>query len=534
MPFLDTVTWLLDPLRNLWGSFLLSSRKMSGNRQLLVVPFPWSLQLEWASGSLGGWHQRMQHQSLGFPSLLHTRRSNHLFKQSTDHSPLMFLGRPKNWKGVPRYGMRNQERLECFMVVLASSMVGCVASTNQIMQTTQHTATVDITSNIESMSKRWWMQTCASFALVPLDQAGQMMPEHFTIAFSCARWIDSLPDRYFIIEDNAHSLSDSVLIPFSGARKHVPTNHTHDFHLNQFKMRCEMAFGLLPTKWQIFWCPVGIHLEHLSEICGAAARLHNFVIDNEGCFFPKDLRSTTDFEVWPMIINQPGVLQHNKGCLNTLLALVSKGIVVDDSRCKFIPGETVSHQLECPIGNLIRNQELDEQSETEEEMDGLWLTMQMDISIGNDWWLISNMNWTQWIELECIRVHPMNWTWMHSCARLQDIRNEHFSKKKKQLRGSHKRVSCLAWRKPLSLSSVLSSCCQTWTKMESSESTELLSLSSSPILGLGCTPVLIASSTQFRCFLNLRLTGPGVSFFLFLASLNNSMHLSSALSRALL
>ena len=67
----------------------------------------------------------------------------------------MFLGRPKNWKGVPRYERRNQERLECFMVVLASSMVGCVASTNQRMQTTQHTATVDITSNMESMSKRW-------------------------------------------------------------------------------------------------------------------------------------------------------------------------------------------------------------------------------------------------------------------------------------------------------------------------------------------------------------------------------------------
>ena len=38
---------------------------------------------------------------------------------------------------------------------------------------------------------------------------------------------------------------------------------------------------------------------------------------------------------------------------------------------KFLPGEILSHQLERPIDNLIRNQELNEQSATEEELDGL-------------------------------------------------------------------------------------------------------------------------------------------------------------------
>ena len=114
-----------------------------------------------------------------------------------------------------------------------------------------------------------------------------------------------------------------------------------------------------------------MHLEYLSDIIGAAARLHNFVIDNEGRSYARDLWSPTEFDVQPIDNNSPGVTQYNKGYLNTLPTLASRGIVVDDCRRKFLLGEIVSHQLERPIDNLIRNQELDEQSQTEEQMDGL-------------------------------------------------------------------------------------------------------------------------------------------------------------------
>ena len=115
-----------------------------------------------------------------------------------------------------------------------------------------------------------------------------------------------------------------------------------------------------------------MHLEHLSDICGAAARLHNFVIDNEGRSHSRDLWSPADFEVQPINSNnEQGVSQHNKGCLNTLPTLALRGVVVDDSRRKFLLGEMLSHQLERPLDNPIRNEELDEQSATEEETDGL-------------------------------------------------------------------------------------------------------------------------------------------------------------------
>ena len=134
-----------------------------------------------------------------------------------------------------------------------------------------------------------------------------------------------------------------------------------------------MAFGLLTTKWRIFRTPIGVHLECLSDVCGAAARLHNFVIDNEGRSCSRDLWLPTEFDVEPIDSNggAPGVTQHNKGYLNTLPTMASKGIVVDDTRRNFLLGEILSQQLERPIDNLIRNQELDEQSATEEEIDGL-------------------------------------------------------------------------------------------------------------------------------------------------------------------
>ena len=50
------------------------------------------------------------------------------------------------------------------------------------------------------------------------------------------------------------------------------------------------------------------------------------------------------------------------------ITLASRGVVVDDTRRNFLLGEILSHQLERPIDNLIRNQELDEQSAMEEEL----------------------------------------------------------------------------------------------------------------------------------------------------------------------
>ena len=86
-------------------------------------------------------------------------------------------------------------------------------------------------------------------------------------------WLKNLPEECFLVADNAHPLSNKVLIPFSRAAKHPTCNRSFNFHLSQLQMQVEeMAFGLLTTKWRIFWQNLDVqHVPHLQLICGAAA-----------------------------------------------------------------------------------------------------------------------------------------------------------------------------------------------------------------------------------------------------------------------
>ena len=61
-----------------------------------------------------------------------------------------------------------------------------------------------------------------------------------------------MPDDFFLVGDNAYPLSDKLLIPFSGATKHRTYCRTYNFYLSQLRIRIEMAFGRLSTKWRIF------------------------------------------------------------------------------------------------------------------------------------------------------------------------------------------------------------------------------------------------------------------------------------------
>ena len=93
----------------------------------------------------------------------------------------------------------------------------------------------------------------------------------------------------------------------------------------------------------------------VSLICNAAAKLHNFVIDNDNIRFSKEGDSTDDFGVDPINDNN----RWNKGHLNTLPTLPESGIIEKEDRRNKIVDEIVTMQLERPIENLIRNEELD-------------------------------------------------------------------------------------------------------------------------------------------------------------------------------
>ena len=105
-------------------------------------------------------------------------------------------------------------------------------------------------------------------------------------------------------------------------------------------------------------------------ICKAAACLHNFVIDNDDITFSTGAYSTVDFGVGKIVGSR--VSPNNKGYLNTLPTLDTRGIVEKDNRRKHILNDIITAQLLRPIDNIVRNNELDGDSEVEEGGDYKW------------------------------------------------------------------------------------------------------------------------------------------------------------------
>lgn len=91
-------------------------------------------------------------------------------------------------------------------------------------------------------------------------------------------WLDSLPDEYFISADNAYSLSRRILIPFSGAEASIDHNRTYNYYLSQLRIRIEMTFGLLTTKWRRLRMTLNCTSEKNAKIIRVCAKLHNYCI----------------------------------------------------------------------------------------------------------------------------------------------------------------------------------------------------------------------------------------------------------------
>ena len=65
-------------------------------------------------------------------------------------------------------------------------------------------------------------------------------------------WLDNLEDGFFCSGDNAYPLKNTMLIPYSGSQRFDEYRDVYNFYLSQMRIRIEMAFGRLTTKWRIF------------------------------------------------------------------------------------------------------------------------------------------------------------------------------------------------------------------------------------------------------------------------------------------
>ncbi|MFO0446206.1 MAG: transposase family protein [bacterium] len=92
-------------------------------------------------------------------------------------------------------------------------------------------------------------------------------------------WIENLPPMFFVAGDNAYVCSEHLLTPFCGNNRSIPENDAYNFYLSQLRIRVEMAFGLLKTKWRILRSPLEVPLADSGNVLLACCMLHYYCIN---------------------------------------------------------------------------------------------------------------------------------------------------------------------------------------------------------------------------------------------------------------
>jgi len=97
---------------------------------------------------------------------------------------------------------------------------------------------------------------------------------------SLSAWLESLPPGFFVASDCTYSITEHLVAPYSGPQRFSEWCDNFNFFLSQLRIRIEMAFGLLVTKWRILHTPINVKLTNLKKLLNAVCRLHNFCIEN--------------------------------------------------------------------------------------------------------------------------------------------------------------------------------------------------------------------------------------------------------------
>ena len=63
-----------------------------------------------------------------------------------------------------------------------------------------------------------------------------------------------------MIANNAYTLLEHLLIPYSGTNKKDESKDAYNFYISQLHIQIKQAFGLLVNKWQIFKKPLEVKL----------------------------------------------------------------------------------------------------------------------------------------------------------------------------------------------------------------------------------------------------------------------------------
>jgi hypothetical protein len=91
--------------------------------------------------------------------------------------------------------------------------------------------------------------------------------------------LNELPSGLYVAGDAAYILTEHLLVPFTGSCRLDLDKDSYNFYLSQLRIRIEMSFGLLTTKWRCLRKKLETTLVNSAKIIEACARMHNYVLD---------------------------------------------------------------------------------------------------------------------------------------------------------------------------------------------------------------------------------------------------------------
>lgn len=98
---------------------------------------------------------------------------------------------------------------------------------------------------------------------------------------------------YFLVGDEAFSLSNHILRPFAGNNL-TRNKRIFNYRLSRARRYIECTFGILANKWRIFHRPINVNIKLAVSIVKACCILHNFVRERHGVNFEQTLHAQHD------------------------------------------------------------------------------------------------------------------------------------------------------------------------------------------------------------------------------------------------
>ena len=93
--------------------------------------------------------------------------------------------------------------------------------------------------------------------------------------------IESLPEGYFVVGDNAYVNTNHMLVPYPGKLSFQSKEDTFNFYMSQLRVRIENAFALLVRRWGVLQKALQMPLRFQPTLIKAVCCLHNFCIDEK-------------------------------------------------------------------------------------------------------------------------------------------------------------------------------------------------------------------------------------------------------------